>query len=296
MTKYLLVSLCFTMTLTAEGMEKQLPLILPSWEKVQKMNLERGFFLKRKKPGLHKFKQGHVQDLASEWPWGTRIGIGYNTLSEGWDLAAVYAHMQTRNFASTQSQGGVLLPTWQESMQGEKNPWALHLDVADMEIGRDLRPFFQDIIVRPHIGLRGAWIYQKYQEKQEETKSFWAGNCLGMGMRSGVDSFWKLLQSLHLFGHGSMSLLSGMYNLGNKYTPSVSLKTGRNILMAELTAGLQYEADMGGKKKATVRLGYEGNYLFGHTRWIDRLGGFGASLLEGGIPLQGITFGVRIDF
>lgn len=257
-------------------------------------------------------KHGHVQDPELTWDWGFRTGIGLNTVIKNWNLIATYTKFHTKPFVSVATPEGIVLPTWKDAslkgtpaIQENSLAWRLHLNLADMELGRNFEPV-EKVALRPHIGIRGAWIYQRHRKPQDDVEDlnsrrllFLSNNCVGLGCRSGLDSLWKVSRGVSLFGDGALSWLAGYYNINSRRplaqnNPEEKKPIANSIATAELSLGMQYETLVFERKFFTFRIGYEMNYIFSQTRWMDWFGH--AQESSGGISLQGLTMGLRLDF
>lgn len=266
-------------------------------------------------------KHGHVQDPELVWDWGFRTGVGVNTVVKNWNLIATYTKFHSKPFASMATPEGLVMPTWKESRIGKNEgagpdglvAWRLHLDLADVEVGKVFEPT-NTVCLRPHIGVRAAWIYQKrkkVQITQDEVSHrsqplFCSNNCVGLGCRTGLDSLWSVGKGLSLFTDGALSLLAGYYNIDQKKRPvqtnfqieDEENKATNGIATAEVSLGIQYEKALTSRKFFTVRMGYEVNYIFNQTRWMDWFSNSKGALSDAGsgMSLQGITLGFRLDF
>ncbi len=235
---------------------------------------------KKKKAFRGTIKHGHVQDATVAWNWGARTELGYNRILDIWDVSVMHTRFHA-NFADSSKKAA----------SSFASPWTLHLNLADLEMGRVFEPK-KKMEIRPHLGFRGAWIYKKEQMQEEERIT--GNNCAGIGLRSGLDSRWHFNRYMSFFGDGALSLLAGYYNVDRMGQQSER----SNIAAAEVSFGLQYEAPLARHKLFTFRCGYEMNYLFNQSRWLDRFQHSSDLLTQAtpGLSLQGITAGVRFDF
>lgn len=154
-------------------------------------------------------KHGHVQDPQLVWDWGFRTGIGWNTVVKNWNLIATYTRFHTKPFAGMEAGDGLVMPTWKNAqknggMGGQSLiSWRLHLDLADVEVGKSFEPS-NKVMLRPHAGIRGAWIYQRRKQvqldrdemSQKKQPLFCSNNCAGIGFRGGMDSLWSMGKGL----------------------------------------------------------------------------------------------------
>ena len=124
----------------------------------------------------------------SKWDYGYRLGLGYDLTHDGWDLYAGWTHLRTtatqhveidlqlvphRIYAlytavvpGTENALGVsdlrtTAITVNPTADSLDTRWKLHFDLIDLELGRE---FYTSryLTLRPHIGLRGASVRQKY--------------------------------------------------------------------------------------------------------------------------------------
>jgi hypothetical protein len=135
---------------------------------------------------------GKVISSQSNWDWGLRIGMGYNMVHDGWDIAATWMRFHTIHDATNTGHGraaGEYVPLIVPPMSGQNGSdtggaittggtvtapgflikcdwvtqrWRLNLDTADLEVGRE---FFVSrwMTLRPFIGPRAAFINQHYR-------------------------------------------------------------------------------------------------------------------------------------
>jgi|GEM_PF-3062773 len=266
-------------------------------------------------------KRGHVQDPELTWDWGFRTGIGVNTVVQNWNLIASYTKFHTQSFASVSTPGGMEMPTWQQ-LRSKKNgtfiekntlAWRLHLNLADLEIGKNITST-RNLSFRPHAGLRAAWVYQTRKKPEADADQisgnkqplFRSNNCAGLGFRSGLDSLLSIGSGLSFFGDGALSFLAGYYNINQRKRKiqrdeqilDEKNKASNGIATAEVSLGMQYEKRFVTNKAVSVRLGYEMNYVFNQTRWMDWFSNAKGALSDAGsgISLQGLTVGLRYDF
>jgi hypothetical protein len=269
-------------------------------------------------------RHGHVQSPHFSWDWGFRVGFGYNMPHDHWDLYANYTHFHTHAHGSSSTSTGAVYPNWQApfgdsaggyATQATAN-WRLHLDLADLELGKALL-VGRWLSIRPFIGVRGAWIYQKYEIDYKGGTAVPAGdedqinmqnNCWGVGVRTGIDTLWGLGKGISIFGDGAISLLSGHFNIHQKEQleeagttiVNISSHPTNAITIAELSMGLQYDRFF--KKNRYhfgVKLGYEFNYFFDQNQWIRFLNSDNPGVISsnnGNLSLQGVTLGFRFDF
>lgn len=259
---------------------------------------------------------GHVQDPNLEWEWGLRNGVRVDTLKEGWHVAGTYTHFHSKSFASAR-QGGQLFPLWEEigspKVQGISNlassSWRLDVDIADLEVGK-MFSLNETFSMRPHIGVRSTWMYQKFEIDYEN--DFTGGvnkepiawnNCLAFGTRGGVDTLYCVTKRFKIFGDGAISWLSGYHNIHERQSliqvksSLEELNPAMGFALAEFSLGLQYEKVLERKGTAfMVRLGYEFNYFLNQSVLTDWFAPFAQGGLEKMISLEGLSLGFHLNF
>lgn len=269
----------------------------------------RSSLMRRDKNGL---LHGHVHDSSLAWDWGVRNGIKYKDSHDEWVVAATYTHFHSKTYASVEKDREIL-PTWHELDsrkalelgQSSSSRWRLDVDVADLELGRS---FSKGILnVRPHLGVRTTWMYQKVEINYERfAKGYlqepivW-NNCLGLGSRGGLDTVWNLGNHIRLFGDGALSWLSGYTNIHHRseviaqslgVTPAPKI----GIAMLECSFGAQYEQKIPNSLKSlTMKVGYEFNYFLNKNQWGSSFSPITNNLVEK-MSLQGLSVGFRLDF
>lgn len=173
-----------------------------------------------------------------KWDWGFRLGFAYALPCDCWGLALIWSDFKThgRNFhhGFSGTDAGFttsfFVPGWgRRDWPGITDTEArlkLRYDTLDLELGR---PFCisQCLVLRPHIGVRGAWIRQHYEivntisaivggAVEVETpvqdvrlKCDWEA----VGLRGGLDSMWDIGCGVSLYGQAAASVLYGRYDI-----------------------------------------------------------------------------------
>ena len=262
----------------------------------------------------------------SKWDFGFRVGLGYVLNHDGWDLYADWTHFRTTATKHIESDIQIVpfrlytlysgIVSGAENAQGVPNllsppvtvnptvdsidaRWKLHFDVIDLELGRE---FYTSkyLTLRPHIGLRGASIRQKYDldynggaftengivllDDVDFKNNFW-----GIGVRGGLNSLWHWGRSCggdwSFYGNLALSLLYGHFDIEQnetiENTSGVASITGGdlNVLstensyrasraMTDLALGLRYDYDCTDSAyHIALWLGWEHHIAFGMNQW-----------------------------
>ncbi len=185
-----------------------------------------------------------------KWRWGFKVGLGYNSTHDGWDVEALWTHYKgkaSRHDDTASAQGTTLLPLWSDFAPAVANPvgavatqgilfatdikssWKLKLDIADFVLGRQFwtSKYFN---MRPFIGLRAAWIRQDFEIEHRGgswSGTFNQGNVFnneveldndykGVGVRGGLDGAWNFNKSWGLFGSLAASILYGRFDIDHE--------------------------------------------------------------------------------
>jgi len=174
------------------------------------------------------------------WEFGFRLGLGYNSACDGWDLRGIWTTFRQSSSGHDEAEADdnqSLTPLWSSFQYplAEDAPvllatdidtdWKLHLDLLDFELGRAAWNSHR-LALRPHIGLRlceikeffdieyngGSWnspaAATNFTDWVELTSTY-----KGIGIRSGVDSTWKLPCGFALFGETAISIIYGRFQV-----------------------------------------------------------------------------------
>ncbi len=168
-----------------------------------------------------------------DWDWGFKLGAGYNTPHDGWDLFLQWTRFhpsRTHRFSSVPAiAGNAVVPLLSPNTQlsGDETTtasasWKFRLDMLDLELGRE---FYTSrwLTLRPFAGLRSAWIHQRTKVDYDSVTTAVVtpinvdvnlkNNYWGMGLRAGLDSEWGLGRGISLYTEMSGSLLLGHFNI-----------------------------------------------------------------------------------
>lgn len=256
---------------------------------------------------------------------GVRLGIIYDTPSGVWDTSLYYTYYQTSandraeghvyspylgNFFANNANGSDFGPYYDNA----KLDWDFAFHTIDLELARH---FVIDnaLNLRPFIGLKAAVIRQEIDShwygpndstgpintfttaRERITNNFW-----GVGPSLGLDSTWRLYQSinksLNIIASLSGAVMWGHWSFSDHYendTPvSIKIKNsdindaapmGRGVLGLEWT--MQYS-----EAALSIYLAYEAQV------WLDQVQYYNYNMgkLDNLMSLQGGTLGVRLNY
>ncbi len=264
-----------------------------------------------------------AENLHFEWDFGFEVGLGYRIPHDLWSFSLELKHIHTTAYGhKTAGNGNVLFPLWKlpdvqdPSFAHEaKAHWRLHLGLLDFLMKKDWR-LSKTCIIAPILGLRSAWIRQKYnlfylggslfpdREEQFSMKNkFW-----GIGPSIGMHSSWELVRHWSLFGNFLVSLLDGAFYLHQAewVLPSQSKILGihevfrSSVTTSDITLGVRWECEWNGVlKKLSLELAWDQIFLYAQNQLIrfteaTALGVFISN--QGDLSLQGYHIGARFDF
>ncbi len=271
------------------------------------------------------FYNGTLLHPKSKWDFGFRIGLGYDLTHDGWDITADWTHFRTTASkeleADSQTSTSRLYTLYSAIVPGTEvagvsnlnsthvtvNPtaesaearWKLHLDIIDLELGRE---FYTSkyLTLRPHMGLRGASIRQKYDidyrggtftedaltlhDEIDLTNNFW-----GIGVRGGLNSMWHWSRGCggdwSFYGNLALSLVYGHFSIeeyenvediigvdsiphGTLDVVSTDNSFRASRAMTDLALGLRYDYDCSDSNyHIALWLGWEHHIAFSMNQW-----------------------------
>lgn len=275
------------------------------------------------------FDKSSVDDLHFDWDFGFRVGLGYNTAHDGWDLYANWTWFQNHAHGSVHvpsteriypvqaSAGDIASDTATKSHAH----WRLALNMIDLEMGRE---FFVSkwMTLRPFVGVRNAWVRQKlhidYEHlllsgvaDSEEIDCRFNNNYWGIGLRPGLNTQWGLGHGFSFYGNTAFSLLYGFFSLDQDETNESlagvtshfmdndqSYRVGRAI--AEIQLGLRWEHMFANDHAHfSIQGGWENFMFFGQNQFKRFVTSSSAGIFaanQGDLTIQGWTLAMRLDF
>lgn len=262
----------------------------------------------------------------SQWDYGFRFGLGYVLSHDGWDLQANWTHL--RNIANQHVEIDLqfipdrLYILYSAIVPGPENSkgvsdlsltppmltnptadnvharWKLHLELFDLELGRE---FYTSryLTLRPHLGLRGVSIRQKYDidyqggaftemgivlvDDVDFKNNFW-----GIGPRGGLNSLWHWSRNCcgdwSFYGNLALSLIYGRFEIEQnenvENTNGIVTNSDLNVLsiqndfratraLTDLALGIRFDRDY--KDTNThfaLWLGWEQHIAFNMNQWV----------------------------
>lgn len=169
-----------------------------------------------------------------DWNFGFKLGVGYNTTCDGWDISILWTSFQGRASSHDEAEADdnhTLLPLWSAFtpptpplyVSNIETSWKLDLNLVDVELGREFW-VSRYLTMRPFIGLRVAYLNQDYNiqyrggsfsETTPNVNDFVSldNNYKGAGLRSGLDTVWNLGCGWAIYGDMAFSIIYGRFDV-----------------------------------------------------------------------------------
>lgn len=192
-------------------------------------------------------KENRVRNFDFDFDFGLRVGLGFNTIHDGWDLLLQWTHFTTdgqrktlsenQNVLTTQGSLG-LTPT---SVQNADASYNLSYNLLDLTCGR-MFYVSKCLTFRPFTGLRSAWINQKANYLYNETKIEKEDRSFGFGIRGGIEMSWELFRSISLFSNYAANLLYAYDSVKQlEQKPPFQSFAHINKVIHDMQIGLSYD-------------------------------------------------------
>ena len=262
----------------------------------------------------------------SDWDFGFRVGMGWNTTMDDWDLVAFYTWFrndssQTRTTAQDLQFGGGLEIPWffggtaTENAVKAKQSWKCHFDNVDLELGRSFYTS-QSFSLRPFLGAKLQRVLRIFSLTAEgystdtiPERTFVAINSYrGFGPRAGVSMDFHLGRCWTFNGGFSPSLLYGRINAREQSrVPRSAADTRDNSLInvppywgvvpeTEMSIGFTWARCFDNDMSFSLGAAWEVSYLWGLKRFLDPALGFATQAQGGNISFTGLTIRAKADF
>ncbi|NDD58507.1 MAG: hypothetical protein EBZ47_04535 [Chlamydiae bacterium] len=265
-----------------------------------------------------KIGNGNVVSLGRSWEPGFKIGFGFEMEHDGWDVFVDWTWLNPtqanvsypvtsnlRHYLAAYNSKNISVPTVTQFNANSQ----LHFNAIDLELGRS---FFLSryLTLRPHIGLKTAWINQDFNReyylstalasssklRSDQEQQFW-----GIGIRTGLSPVFHLSKNWGIYGDLALSALYG-YNQdqindylvnpsGTVFSEVVNEYSSYHSLtpVIEFGLGLEYMTWFcNDSYMFNVKAGWEEQIWFNTNQFIEAD--------YGNLMLQGFTFNVGFHF
>ena len=250
------------------------------------------------------------QTPASHWEFGYKLGVGFNTTCDGWDIGILWTSFHSCSFSHAEaevSDNHSLIPLWSSFSPPQggitfardiKATWKLRLNLVDLALGRAFW-VSKRLSLRPFIGLRYGSFFQDFN--LEHMGGSWSprvspiqdplnnevrlnNDYEGFGIHSGLETLWHFECGWSLYGTLATSILYGRFSIDHDEQNRLAISPHSKIKILEnkayfrasraildLALGLQWTGLFCNCKYAvTGRFGWE-HYLFFHQNQMWRV-------------------------
>lgn len=278
---------------------------------------------------------GKILRLRPDWDPGFRIGAGWDTDFDSWDLVLIWTwYRNTANDSRTRSdlfqvgstnQG--FYPQWPVALVGgsigsfdQVNVrWRMRFNDLDLVLARTLF-LTQSLSIRPGFGARASWIRQKFrnrfvgslQDTVSELKFFGKDNYKGIGPFAGMRGEWQMLRGFSILGKIDGALLYGQTRVQNR-TDQMPLGSRSFAILNNMTEhfnqlipnmeiliGIQWGSCFWNHKSHfSIHLSWEASYWWDRFNIPSSLENYGAPLPSIGnqpLTMEGFSTGIEVDF
>ena len=263
-----------------------------------------------------------------KFAFGGRLGLGFNTQLDGWDINLYYTWFRDKSLTEIILGSGVGAwalhePAVADFTQGI-NKWVVLFHCLDWELAR---AYFvsHNLILRPYLGLKLAYISQKVIE----TFQGGSGNEIynlklqfeGLGPKGGINTKWIFSNcnqnNMYIFGDFEAALMCGRLK-NTRQEPAYKIQGAKEIIthfkrldqtiphpMMRYFMGIGWQARLASNTlNFDARIGYEIQYWFRQNQFIHRpvLGYDDVKIaptyfrLSDDLAFQGFTLKLGLDF
>jgi hypothetical protein len=227
---------------------------------------------------------GNVESVDMPYNFGFKTLIGGYWGNTLFNMNARYTRYTTSQSKSVSGVGSELVPLWAtegssfSSLTSAYGKNSLNFNTLDLELGFNFN--YDQVVLgfRPHIGLKGDIIHQKYSVNYLE-----AGNSAdmkqselihGIGIRGGLDIDYEMVQHLSLIaGIAAATIWHDVHLTRMDYNNGLkTLNTKQKILevdpVIEALIGLCYNTHFQEKIRFRAALCFENQVFFNISHWI----------------------------
>lgn len=283
------------------------------------------------------FSDGRMIRVHPNWDPGFRVTSGWNTQFDSWDLIWIWTWYQNQSHSKNavdlpHGADGGFVPLFpvshavNENYRNADGNYRLLHNIIDMELGR-AHYITKALSLRPHWGLRGASLNQKFHDSFSgslndvaEYKRFRGKNKYwGIGPRVGTHAHYHLGWGFSVLGQASASALYGHTNVSFRSelfepTEDTNFVTDREykdefdqlVPNFQLMLGVDWSSCFRNETMFFgVSVGWESNYwwnqfnlpvvLLGSANSVSAIAPL-PNIGNQPVTMEGITMNVRLDF
>jgi hypothetical protein len=215
---------------------------------------------------LNQLSDAEYKHPSAKWDWGFRVGVGYCSPCDGWDVELLWTWYRGRSHSEANCDNNVnntVLPLWSDFVAQNVNAtgpagavlfadtaemhWKLKMNLIDLELGRGFW-VSRYLAIRPFIGLRyaslkqhadinyngGSWIATAAPAQlalNDEVDL--QNNYRGAGLRAGLGSQWNFGCGWALYGDFAASIIYGRFRVDHDelITPATALPRTPTVVL-----------------------------------------------------------------
>ena len=268
-----------------------------------------------------------------EYDPGVRVAAGYDFGHSNWDvnLGWTYHYSDVSDSSGSEdrplSQVATKFQTFSNTVYNivasttAKADWQVRLNSLDLEFGYD-HFFSKQFSIRPHFGLKAAWIDMHYNVAYTNMIDSVAGNILNsgsmrthsdfwaVGPRMGFDSYLHIGWGFSLYGKFAGALIYGEYDSSTKFSfnrqavppfnitgldsyPLQHKDYSRLRAMTEMSIGLEWGYCFSNEYYLGLHIGWENQYWLNQMELYFLTTDFNP---HGDLTYSGLDAGIRFDF
>jgi len=219
----------------------------------------------------------------SDWDWrpGGRIGLGFYTHEEKWNVEAIWTYVNISDHSSKTTQNTFLPlffpPYTAVTLQKAKAHWHGNFNTCDLLIGKPYH-VSRYFVSNPAFGIKLAFINQRYHvtyyPNDVEGNIYAKNDYWGIGLRGCYEGQFLLGCGWSIYGKAAYSLLIGKFDIsqiGDEISPDIlAFSTGYNLKHqfydvqsnTELGFGFCFKLYSSECELTTLKLGYEMHQWF----------------------------------
>lgn len=262
-------------------------------------------------PGI--LQGAESQSIHFGWDFGVRAGMGVHLPQDDWDVEVAYTYFRPAETMSL--QGNVTTLGFYQGATSDfevvdfaKSDFSINFQLGDVVLGKSI-PLTSRLLLRPFMGMRGAWIKQKNMQTFGSTSPYNIEKqnfFKGVGGLFGCESNWQLGSGVSFLANVGAALLAGRFDLyQTQKTPqnlyAVNWQDHFKVLspMVQYVTGLGWDRNFHREKwHVGVALTFEGQYWWNQNQMPIFMDDILASYThaQGSLAFYGFNVSARFDF
>jgi hypothetical protein len=249
---------------------------------------------------------------------GVRLAAGIRPTHDDWQIDGIWTHFYTKAKKSYDNNQEAVTPLFETATSDSRSNavssvWRVNLNMIDLELSRAC--FLSKwMSLKPFIGVRNAWLHQKYNVSAALASSTLAesqmkSNLWGIGPIAGFDIKFGFGEGFYFFNNTSGSLLWGFFKnsqatvsqIGSSYTRYPrSMDVHTSTYNVDMSLGLGWDKRFDDNHyRISIRAAWE-HHIFFNTNYFQsnaRINTFEAlDSVNGNFTTEGFTLAFRFDF